>query len=663
VFELSLPLSGGGTLYMPSEQVRTDPALLLGWLAEHRIECGYLPPFFMRWMNEADADTLARLRLTHLLVGVEPLAEAGLQRFLQRVPGLRILNGYGPTEATIYCTSYADIGERDRICPIGRPLSNTQVYLLDARQQPVPCGVAGELYIGGEGLARGYLGRPDLTAERFVPNPFGPGRLYRSGDLARYHADGNLKYVGRTDNQVKVRGFRIELGEVEAALAALPQVREAAVVALQGASGDKYLAAYASLRADAGGTTVAQLRAALQDRLPGFMVPSRFVLLDTLPLNPSGKLDRKALPAPEDHGDAYAAPEGPAEERMAALWSELLDVPRVGRHDNFFQLGGNSLLAIRLLHVVRQNFGRELPVGAIFRAPSLSTLSALLAKPAEHADAAVPLNAGAEGLPLFCLHPVGGQVFVYERLARELASYAPVYGIVSVQAGGAAATLEQLGCQHADTIGRIFPDGPVRMLGWSSGGSIALATAAVLEARGRTVSFIGMVDAYALCRPEATEAQLAVDALLSVLGSLRGVPLGPVELAALDRELDALDAPLASLWTQEAHPILGRLLTRMAVPVEPQFAAAQLRATFHDVGLLAAAPLPVVSGPLHVLRASTSPAAVLGAGRAHSTQVVEGDHYSIMAAPAVTHLASAVRAALDGTAPSSSMEHVCNDTR
>jgi hypothetical protein len=260
--------------------------------------------------------------------------------------------------------------------PIGRPLANTRVYVLDAAGEPVPMGVAGELYIGGAGVVRGYQRRPGLTAERFVPDPFGgePGaRMYRTGDLARWRADGTMEFVGRTDFQVKVRGFRIELGEIEAGLRSHPAVREAVVLAREDAPGDQRLAAYFVGAADAD-----TLRRHLSTALPEYMVPAAYVRLDALPLTPNGKIDRKALPAPE--GDAYAsreyeAPEGKIEVALAELWAELLRVERVGRGDNFFELGGHSLLALRVVSGVRHGMGLELPLAAVFEKPVLADLA------------------------------------------------------------------------------------------------------------------------------------------------------------------------------------------------------------------------------------------------------------------------------------------------
>ena len=334
-------LLAGHALCVVPEAVRRDPAALVAWLRRECVDAVDVTPSLLRL---ALAEGLGRdggfPRL--VLVGGEAVDEEMRGRML-RVP-TRFYNVYGPTECTVDAT-VREVGASGPPAAIGGPLPNVTSYVLDPALLPVPVGVAGELYVGGAGLARGYLGRPGQTAERFVPDPFGGhagARLYRTGDRVRWLADGTLEYLGRLDVQVKVRGFRIELGEIEARLLEHPDVREAVVVAREDAPGEKRLVAYV-----AGGAPDAEtLRAHLAGRLPEYMVPAAFVRLDALPLTPNGKVDRKALPAPE--GDAFATrgyepPEGDTEEALAEIWAELLGVQRVGRNDHFFELGGHSL--------------------------------------------------------------------------------------------------------------------------------------------------------------------------------------------------------------------------------------------------------------------------------------------------------------------------------
>ncbi|HEX2187719.1 MAG TPA: AMP-binding protein, partial [Longimicrobiaceae bacterium] len=323
-----------------------------------------------------------------LVVGGEDLGTALARSVAEASRGnLEIHNEYGPTEAAVGCMIHRFDPEGDGrgSVPIGRPVANTRVYVLDGWREPVPVGVAGELYVGGAGVARGYAGRPELTAERFVPDPFGgePGaRLYRTGDLARWRSDGTMEYLGRNDQQVKVRGFRIEPGEVEARLAEHAAVKEAVVVARDGASGvpgDRRLVAY---WAGDEGVGVEALRAHLLERLPEYMVPAAYVRLEALPLTPSGKVDRRALPAPEDGAHvrrAYEAPAGEVETALAEIWSEVLGVERVGRLDNFFESGGHSLLAVRLIERMRQA-GLHAEVQALFTTPTLAALAAAVGR-------------------------------------------------------------------------------------------------------------------------------------------------------------------------------------------------------------------------------------------------------------------------------------------
>jgi amino acid adenylation domain-containing protein len=372
-------LSGGRVVLYPNRP--PDPAGLGESIRAHGVTHIWLTSGLFNLVVDEDIGALAGMR--HVMTGGDVVSIPHARRALEAHPSLRLTNGYGPTENTVFTTCH-DLSAADWTCaslPVGGPLAGTQAYVLDAVLNPSPIGVPGELYAGGEGLAWGYLRRPALTAEKFVPDPFGaPGsRLYRTGDLARWRPDGMLEFAGRADQQVKVRGFRIEIGEIEQALRTDPRVGDAVVIAREDGAGDRRLVAYVVPREgeeDGGGPTTAELREGLSARLPAYLVPGAFVLLESIPLTPNGKVDRRALPAPRADGDAYVAPRTSAEEVMAGIWAPLLGVERVGAEDDFFALGGHSLLATRVVSWVRDAFGTELPLRALFEHPTVAGLAA-----------------------------------------------------------------------------------------------------------------------------------------------------------------------------------------------------------------------------------------------------------------------------------------------
>jgi len=377
VWELWPYLTAGASIHIIEDETRFSPLKVREFFDASRISIGWLPPSLAEGvLNSEDLESLSlRVLLT------------GSDRVLLHPPqsaGFDCFNTYGPTEATVFVTSGAiaplakDTGAPD----IGRPLDNTQIYILDRRLQPCPVGVSGELYIGGDNLARGYLNRPELTAEKFVPSPFSevPGaRLYKSGDLAKYRADGKIEFIGRIDHQVKIRGFRIELGEVETTLLQHPKVEAAIVIAREDRPSEKRLVAYVVARPD-GVIASGELRDFLHERLPDYMIPAAFVELPTLPLTRNGKVDRRALPAPDyalaaDHAD-FVPPRTPLEGSLAEMWGLLLGLERVGINQNFFESGGHSLLATQLISHVREAFEVELPLRDFFESPTVAGLAA-----------------------------------------------------------------------------------------------------------------------------------------------------------------------------------------------------------------------------------------------------------------------------------------------
>jgi amino acid adenylation domain-containing protein len=398
-FEWVMALCTGAALYLARRATLLEADTLARFVAEHGISHATLPPALVATLPEHV--TLPSVQ-TLILAGEAPSESVILRWSADR----KLVNAYGPTETTVWASAFVCGAETGGTAPIGRPIENTRIYLLDSRLEPVPVGVTGEIYIGGPGIARGYLHRPDLTAERFIPDPFGhvPGaRLYKTGDLGRWLPDGSIDYLGRNDFQVKVRGFRIELGEIEACLAACAGVREAVVVAREdgareSAHGDKRLVAYV-----VGEVEVDALRTHVAASLPEYMVPGAFVVLDRMPLTPNGKFDRQALPAPESGAFVsreYAAPQGETEVALAAIWSELLGRDQVGRHDHFFELGGHSLLAVQMVSRLRQRLGVELPLRALFARPTLEGLAGAVDQAAQSTLSAIAPADRTASLPL-----------------------------------------------------------------------------------------------------------------------------------------------------------------------------------------------------------------------------------------------------------------------
>ncbi|MBN1400691.1 MAG: amino acid adenylation domain-containing protein, partial [Anaerolineae bacterium] len=380
-------LCSGGKLVLCPREILLDGAALYTLIQAEEIDCAEFVPVVLRQLMqhlEQSGQSLDDMRL--VICGSDSWYVAEYTDFLRFCgPETRLINSFGLTEATIdssYFEAQALHLSGEQLLPIGRPFANMQLYILDAHMQPLPIGVPGELYVGGKGLARGYLGQPDLTAERFVTAPFG-ARLYKTGDMARYLPDGNIQFLGRMDNQVKIRGFRIELGEVEAVLAQHPAVASAAVIAREDTPGDQRLAAYL-VAAAAGGPagqlpSSGELRRYVQDRLPDYMVPSAFVALEALPLTPNGKIDRRALPMPDwgqrDLESDYIAPRTPVEADVAAIFAEVLGMERVGIHDSFFELGGHSLLATQLVSRIRERLDVDLPLRRVFESPTVATMA------------------------------------------------------------------------------------------------------------------------------------------------------------------------------------------------------------------------------------------------------------------------------------------------
>jgi thioesterase domain-containing protein/acyl carrier protein len=394
-----------------------------------------------------------------------------------------------------------EVPENAKTVPIGRPIANTEAYILDRTLQPVPVGVPGELYLGGDGLAREYLNSPDLTAERFIAHPFtdAPGaRLYKTGDWARYLPDGNIEFLSRLDHQVKVRGFRIELGEIETALKAHPAVNDALVMVRTGETGGKRLVAYVVTEQKPGS---GELRGYLQERLPSYMVPNAFVYLDAFPLTPNGKIDRRALPEPQEAESvkAFAPPETETERRLVAIWEELLGLKPVGIDDDFFALGGHSLLAMTLVNRVEAAFQVRLPLASLFRTSTVRQLAALLGGTQAPPASAPVIALQKHGIqpPFFCLPGIRGEVFSLRTFSELLGPAQPFYGLEFEDQEGSFDSLEALAAELVKHIRAIQPRGPYYLGGLCFGGVVAYEIARQLTVQGDQVAFLGLFEAYA----------------------------------------------------------------------------------------------------------------------------------------------------------------------
>ena len=517
-FDLSLEqvlptLIVGATLVMMSTDV-WRPAEFHKRISEFGTTVLNVPTGFWQELAREWAD------LSELVPNIQPRVfvvggDAMLPQFLamwDRTPvsSTRLINAYGPTETTITATVF-DITSRLREhstpqrIPIGRPLANRETYILNKYGDAVPVGVPGELHIGGACLARGYLNRADLTAEKFLPNPFSgePGtRLYKTGDLARYLSDGNIEFLGRIDHQVKIRGFRVELGEIEAALRQHPAVRETVVLARENAPGEKLLVAYVVARRESQ-PTAGELRVFLKEKLPDYLMPAVFVPLDTLPLMPNGKIDRGALPEPgrarSEPGRALVAPRNALELQLTSLWEEVLGVRPIGVTDNFFELGGHSLAAVRLFALIEKRLGKKVPLATVFQGATVEHLANILRQHAKMAPSSslVAIQPGGNRRPLFLIHPAGGHVFPYVHLAHHLGPDQPCYGL---QARGLEegqqphSRIEDMAAYYIEALRTVQPTGPYLLGGWSMGGIVAFEMAQQLHAQGQRTALLALLD-------------------------------------------------------------------------------------------------------------------------------------------------------------------------
>jgi len=521
VFEIYSCLTCGGTLVLRTDEMLSSVATFLQKCREWQLTVLGPPTFYWHLLTtelETTQESLPEsVRL--VCVGGEQMLPEKLRRWQKYINDSKhhqtgkpplLINEYGPTEATVDATicnlSELVLEDTRSIVPIGRPINNVQTYILDRYLQSVPIGVPGELYIGGIGLAKGYLNRPELTSEKFIPNPFTslPGeRLYKTGDKARYLPNGNIEFLGRIDNQVKIRSFRIELGEIESVLTAHPQITEAVVIVHENSSGHKRLVAY--VVAHSKSEIKNQLRDFLKQKLPGYMVPSVFVILDALPLTPAGKVDRRALMAsdmepPDSTG--FVPPRDTVEQQLQKIWSEVLQLPTVGVGDNFFELGGHSLLAVRLMATIEQHFGKNLPLATLFSSSTIEQLACLIRSSTDSLpwSPLVAIQSGGDKRPFFCVPGVGGNVIYLYELARHLGLNQPFYGLQALGLDGESEPfnrVEDIAAYYIKAIQTVQQKGPYLLGGHSFGGVVAFEMATQFLQQGHEVALLAIIDAVA----------------------------------------------------------------------------------------------------------------------------------------------------------------------
>ncbi|HET7624857.1 MAG TPA: amino acid adenylation domain-containing protein [Verrucomicrobiae bacterium] len=504
-FEIWGALLNGARLVGISKDITLSARDFARELRDEKISVMFLTTALFNQIAAEAPDAFATLRV--LMFGGETVDPKWARVVLQHPPA-QLLHVYGPTENTTFSTWHdvRSVGEEDFSVPIGKPISNTQCYVLDAYLNPVPIGVPGELHLAGDGLARGYWNRRDLDAEKFIANPFRDGagseRLYKTGDLARWTADGELEFLGRLDHQVKIRGFRVEPGEIESVLSQHDSVKDCAVTVRVNGAGKK-LAAYFAPR-DGSAPGVSELQSFLREKLPDYMIPSAFIRLDSLPLSPNGKVDRAALPEP-DHGrpeleKSYATPRDSVETELTRIWENVLAVRPIGIRDKFFELGGHSLLAVRVIAQIEKAFARKLRVATIFQAQTIEQLAAILRKEIQEDNAAsgssiVEIQPKGSKPPVFFVHGAGGGMFWgYVNLSRHLGSEQPVYGIRAQNSGGEKEfqTVEKMAARYIPDIRAIQPRGPYHLGGYCFGGNIAYEIARQLREQGEEIANLSL---------------------------------------------------------------------------------------------------------------------------------------------------------------------------
>lgn len=628
ISEIMMALCAGASLYLASSEYLLPGPTLKQLLQEQAISHVTLTPSALAVLSPNGLSSLQSL----IVAGEACSAEL----VMQWSKGRQFFNAYGPTENSVCATIMELTGTTDlnQSPPIGKTIDNVQIYILDHYLQPVPIGVAGELYIGGVGLARGYLNRPDLTKEKFIHTKFTDSRLYKTGDLARYLPDGNIEFLGRIDNQVKLRGYRIELGEIEAHLKKHPFVQNAIVIAREGDASKQLVAYWVSkenIKAD-------DLWHYLADKLPEYMIPAAFIPLKTIPITPNGKVDYRALPAPnvEQLSNAeFVAPRDPLEAQMVEIWESVLNVHPIGIRDDFFKLGGHSLLAVRLLSQIEQQLEAKLPLTALLQGTTIEQLTCLLPQYSETWSPLVAIQPAGNLPPFFCIHPIGGNVLCYRDLARCLGENQPFYALQAQGLDGEQEVLTQIELMaksYIEAIKTVQPQGSYYLGGWSLGGLIAFEIAQQFYAQGESVALLALIESYPYDDQKHFDEAMLLSDFVNDLSGLSGNSLPDVsndqhssdeQLKHILKQAIMADILPADVELQQLHRLW-------------QVFKANFQAMSHYIP-------QAYAEQIVLFRASEYQSEVSGwedlAKGGLEIQWIQGDHYSLIQEPSVQVLA------------------------
>ncbi len=574
--EIFATLCSGGTLVLVDEETRSDPIYMLNFLEEQAIERLYLPFIALQQLAEAAVERgLYPSHLREVITAGEQLQiTAQVAMLFNQMRNCSLHNHYGPTECHVV-TAYQMTGDPDSwpaLPAIGKPIANTQIYILDRNLNPVPVGVVGEIYIGGDCLARGYLNRPELTRERFISNPLTrdweeslpSSRLYKTGDSGSYLPDGNIRYLGRRDHQVKIRGYRVELGEIEAHLSQHPALRKCVVAVDEDKTGSKRLVAYLVAKTNPA-PSVQELRESLGNSLPEYMLPSAWVFLDKLPLTATGKVDRLKLPKPTSgqtgSSGEFVSSRDALEAQLTEIWQEVLDIQPIGVYDNFFELGGHSLLAIQVFAQIEGRLGSRYPLAILFKAPTVAQLADAIRSETFQNEwsTLVSIQAGSSKPPIFFVHGFGGGVVGYRPLAKLLGPDLPVYGLQARGLNGQDEPdheIETMAASYIKAMRAVQPNGPYYLGGYCLGGVIAYEMARQLERQGEPVAHLAILEGYAPLKSSGRASILKPDQLLNFARNL------PFWFS------DYLDRGFAELWfaaNKRAHILWKNILRRIGI--------------------------------------------------------------------------------------------------